>query len=104
MPSEQCRSRETDMKARYAYTDTFGGEANYSWVRRGTVEAETELGCIRKAKAAVGLNGVPCKRSEYGDVIDLRPHGCCTVLSIDFDVYEPERVSPGSPGDAVEVR
>lgn len=76
------------MKANYEYTDTSGGEANYSWVRRGMVEADTELGCIRKAKEKVGLNGVACCRSEYGEVIDLRPHGSCTVLFVSFDVYE----------------
>lgn len=76
------------MKASYEYTDTFGGEANYCWVRRGVVESDTELGCVRKAKEAVGLNGIPCRRSEYGDLIDLRPYGSCTVLFVDFGFYE----------------
>ena len=29
-------------------TDTFGGEANYSWVRRYTYEAKSFLGAIQK--------------------------------------------------------
>lgn len=29
-------------------TDTFGGEANYSWVRRYTCEAKSFLGAINK--------------------------------------------------------
>ena len=79
------------------YTDTFGGESNYSWVRRYSVTiSETypdndhkrkdtyyrEL--VRKAKALAGLTGVKCRREEYGDLIALYPRGSCTVLFINF--------------------
>jgi hypothetical protein len=83
------------------YTDTFGGEANYCWVRRATVEMpelthygydgssnyskankvfEREL--MRKAKAAVGLTGVRGKRESYSDTIEFRPYGSATVMFI----------------------
>jgi hypothetical protein len=83
------------------YTDTFSGEANYSWVRRASVAMpelthygydggtnyakanqvyEREL--MRKAKAAVGLTGVRGVRSSHGETIEFRPHGSCTVLFI----------------------
>lgn len=85
------------------YTDTFGGEANYSWVRRAIVAMPelTHYGydggtnyakanrvytreLMRKAKAAVGLTGVRGIRSDHGDAIEFRPYGCATVLFITF--------------------
>ena len=85
------------------YTDTFGGEANYSWVRRATVTMpelthygytgstdgsyakankryEREL--MRRAKAAVGLTGVRGRRDDIGGMLEFRPYGCATVMFI----------------------
>lgn len=83
------------------YTDTFNGEANYSWVRRHTVTMpeithygydggtnyakanriyEREL--MRKAKAAVGLTRVRGKVERLGGDIHFRPYGCNTILMI----------------------
>lgn len=64
------------------YTDTFGGESNYSWVKRATIQARTDRAAIRAAKAAMGLTGIRCRKTDYGDMIDLRPAGICTVLFI----------------------
>lgn len=82
-------------------TDTFGGEANYSWVNRssvvmpdlthygydgarGYVKAnkafEREL--MRKAKAAVGLTGVRGRKGQISDTLTFYPYGSCTVLFI----------------------
>lgn len=66
----------------FEYTDTFGGQANYSWVERGRVKAETELSAVRRVKAELGLTGVPCKRLDYGDTLELVPRGSCTVVFI----------------------
>ena len=67
----------------YEYTDTFAGEANYAWVHRGTVEAPNDRTAVRRAKAAVGLTGVRCRREEWGGtVIALYPVGSCTVLFV----------------------
>lgn len=80
------------MKARAEYTDTFGGEANYSWVNRCEVEANTERGIVQKVKAEFGLTGVRCKRNELGDEIWLYPQGEATVVFIYFDFdYEEEK-------------
>lgn len=65
-------------------TDTFGGEANYSWVRRATVQADTDRQLVRRAKAALGLTGVRCRTSSYGDLIELRPCGSATVAFITY--------------------
>lgn len=36
------------------YTDTFGGDANYSWVRRYKVKAVSQLGAIQKFSRQTG--------------------------------------------------
>lgn len=84
-------------------TDTFSGEANYSWVKRETVTMpelthygydggtnytkankvyEREL--MRKAKAAIGLTGVRGRVNSYGDVIEFRPYGLLQVMFISW--------------------
>lgn len=68
------------------YTDTFGGEANYSWVTRTTVEAHTLQGAIKKAKQFVGLTNHRCRRvcaaTDFGAA--LKPANCCTILFVDL--------------------
>ena len=69
----------------FEYTDTFGGEANYSWAKRGEVfllPSASDLARVRAVKKALGLEGVPCKRESYGEQIVLRPVGSCTVVFI----------------------
>lgn len=73
----------------YEYTDTFGGEANYSWVRRGVIrcapgESYSDLAAVRRVKAELSLSGEPCAREEWGDDIVLRPRGTATVIFISF--------------------
>lgn len=66
-------------------TDTFGGEANYSWVRRHTLDASpgiTDLALVRRAKRKAEWSGVRCKVSKYADMIEIRPVGMCCVLFI----------------------
>ena len=52
-------------------TDTFGGEANYCWVHRGT--AKTKLGAIRACRADMGLSGKYARVEDYGDDQTIRP-------------------------------
>ena len=82
-------------------TDTFGGEANYCWVKRATIAMPelTHYGydgatgyskankvyqreLMRRAKAAVNLTGVRGRVVSYGDVIEFRPYGSATVMFI----------------------
>ena len=37
-------------------TDTYGGEANYTWVNRFKVHASSSLGAIRKVSSRMGLS------------------------------------------------
>lgn len=69
------------------YTDTFGGEANYSWVRRATIETEENTPnreVARRAKAEMGLTGVRGTAYWHGDHYEFRPYGSCTVMFITF--------------------
>jgi len=67
------------------YTDTFGGEANYSWVRRKTLTLPaniTDRALVQRAKLEMGLTGCQCRKEDMGDLIALYPQGSCTVLFI----------------------
>lgn len=67
------------------YTDTFGGEANYSWVKRAefVMNADsTRRQIVAAGKSAIGLTGARCKTLELGEMYELRPIGFCTVLFI----------------------
>lgn len=66
----------------WEYTDTFGGEANYCWIRRGKVSARNDRHAMRLAKAAAGISGLRGKRYDFGDSVELRPYGMCTVLFV----------------------
>lgn len=87
----------------YEYTDTFCGEANYAWVKRGTVsmpelthygyDGATNYGksnrvsnreLMRRVKAELGLTGVRGVTNILGDTIVFRPYGVHTVLFIDY--------------------
>jgi hypothetical protein len=73
------------------YTDTFGGEANYSWVKRASVTMPEydkvepkryDSTLMRRAKKACGLSGVRGKVYSYGDTIEFVPYGSATVMFI----------------------
>lgn len=81
---------------RWEYTDTFAGEANYCWVKRGIIrdsEAKrqaytpdhwraTQRRILKAAKREAGLTGVRCERRDFGDMVAYYPHGMCTVLFV----------------------
>ena len=67
------------------YTDTFGGEANYAWVRRAQIELysrASQNAIMRRAKAAVDLSGVRGRTTSLGEGFEFRPYGMCTVLFV----------------------
>lgn len=72
------------------YTDTFGGEANYCWVKRcnvtmpdlthygysGSADGSYSMAnkvfkreLMRKAKAAIGLTGIRGRKESWRDII-----------------------------------
>lgn len=85
------------------FTDTFAGEANYSWVKRASVTMpelthygydggngyakankafEREL--MRRAKAAMGISGLRGVKHTMGDDIEFRPYGMNAVMFISY--------------------
>lgn len=67
------------------YTDTFGGDANYSWVKRETLELSENISdamIMRAAKRVMGLSGLRGRTHNYGDTIEFRPYGICAVMFI----------------------
>lgn len=93
-------------KFKYEYTDTFGGDANYSWVKRGTVYAPelTHYGytgstdgtyskadkaqmreVMRQVKAELGLTGVRGVRESWGNIEVFKPYRSNTILFVEFE-------------------
>ena len=91
----------------FEYTDTFAGEANYCWAKRGVVTMpdlthygydggtnysqankvfEREL--MKMVKAEIGLTGVRGVKYDHGDVIEFRPYRSNTVLFITYKESE----------------
>jgi len=72
------------MKFTAEQTDTFGGEANYSWVNRVEFEAPdvaSDACLIRRAKKALGITARHTK-TNFGDDIRLDFAGfniCCFI-------------------------
>ena len=67
------------------YTDTFGGEANYCWVERETLELPvgiSDRAIMRRAKAAMGLSGVRGTTDSYGDGFRFVPYRSCTIMFV----------------------
>lgn len=67
------------------YTDTFGGEANYCWVKRATLELPvgiSDRAIMRRAKAAMGLAGVRGRCDSWGDGLRFTPYRSCTVMFV----------------------
>ena len=76
------------MKVNVEVTDTFGGEANYSWVKRTEMQlmdALSKYSIVRRVKKEIGWSGQRCLTVDYGDTIELRPYGVCQVAFINFD-------------------
>ncbi len=69
------------MKIEIEVTDTFGGEANYGWVRRYSIDApETTAQQKRAIKKASGYTGTRGRWEDYSDVMKFTPRGQCVVV------------------------
>ena len=84
-------------------TDTFGGEANYCWVRRARIAAPEwtqfkewdgngrreprayQRTVMRRAKAAVGMTGARGVTVSYGGGYEFRPYGQCVIMFVNWD-------------------
>ena len=63
-------------------TDTFGGEANYCWVERFTVDASSILGAVQKIAREHGAGW----RKEYdtGDMARYNLQGACICMFVEY--------------------
>ncbi len=52
----------------FEMTDTFGGDANYSWVHRFKVQAPTMRGALRKLAREIGYSGRMRREWDSGQV------------------------------------
>ncbi len=70
-------------------TDTFGGEANYCWVKRWTASSEAQA--VKEARAEIRSFG--CKRTfanECGDLTIVRPPASKGPAVIAFVTWEDD--------------
>lgn len=73
------------VKIQFEATDTFGGEANYSWVNRHEEDMPVNISdraLVRRAKAWAGFTGHPCRVNNFGDTIAIYPRGVCQVIFV----------------------
>jgi hypothetical protein len=66
LPELAPRTRQPQRLFYIEVTDTFGGEANYSWVTRHIIRASTERGAVNKFSRLSGMEwrGAGCERYD----------------------------------------
>lgn len=65
------------------HTDTFGGEPNYCWVNRASIEIPEKYSSswiVRKVKEHMGWTGLYCITSDWGSYIIIRPQDRCEIV------------------------
>lgn len=75
------------MKVNIEVTDTFGHEANYSWVKRhviDVIDCLSKYAIVRRVKREIGWSGHRCITIDNSDIIELRPYGVNQVCFITF--------------------
>jgi len=71
-PSEMKTTGTPCLRWQLEHTDTFGDEANYSWVNREDVMIPSKYSrpwIVRKAKEAMGLTQLDHVTFDFGDII-----------------------------------
>jgi hypothetical protein len=86
---EQARKNPMPKTASFdvEVTDTFGGEANYCWVKRYVITvpfSASRKSIVREAKKAAEWTGVKCRTSDIGDSYEVRPVGVHQVMFINL--------------------
>ena len=72
---------------RLEVTDTFGGEANYSWVYRKEIRENLSRRAIfRELRELAGWPvSIRLTVHDFGDQWEVRPRGLLQVAFVDFD-------------------
>jgi hypothetical protein len=74
-------------------TDTFGDEANYSWVQRFKVHANTERGAMRKVQRFMPYAGGVKKACSFGDMDRWNWNKACVCAFVEGYIDQAEYVS-----------
>jgi hypothetical protein len=73
----------------FEYTDTFGGEANYAWVRRVHRYLNADISDAklkREAKRVMNMSGVRGRWESHSDeVLAFYPSGIAAVLFVTYE-------------------
>jgi len=69
------------------HTDTFGGDANYSWVNREDVMIPSQYSgpwVVRRAKEIMGLTQLQHTTADFGDCIrvDFKQHNQVLFITL----------------------
>lgn len=76
------------MKCSVIHTDTFGGEANYGWVKRyefEVAENASQKKITQRAKALAGMTGVKSDTEDFDSGLTINPRGYNQVIFVDFE-------------------
>ena len=76
------------MKVTVTQTDTFNGEANYSWANRyefAINSGASQRNIVRKAKLLAGMTGVKADTYDYSESLAIKPRGYNQVIFVDFE-------------------
>lgn len=75
------------MKCVVTHTDTFGGEANYGWVKRFefVTKNDSQRSVTYHAKKLAGMTGVKADTYDFGDGLTIKPRGYAQVIFVDFE-------------------
>lgn len=82
------QEKDKMMKVTVTQTDTFGGEANYSWANRYEFiihQTASQRNITRKAKALAGMTGVKADTYDYDTGLTIKPRGYNQVIFVDFE-------------------
>lgn len=87
------------MRVQFEKTDTFAGEANYSWVKRETLvlpDDTPDRMVVALARRWAGYTGRGSEWEKMGgnDDIRIKPHGRLEVVFVTFD-YDPQNIGVG---------
>lgn len=79
------------MAGKHAYfaeiTDTYGGDANYSWVTRHKVMANTQRGAVQKLSIASGLSW----RRDWDDGTTTRYNSTSGATCVFISAFDPDQ-------------
>lgn len=68
-------------------TDTFGGQANYSWVQRSKLRVPddiSDLALVRRIKSVAGYSGIRGRTWVAGDSVEIRFPGIVIFANVRY--------------------